>query len=83
MSQDILEPVSDENDLYNLKKSTKVIPCICPRCNIKHKRRLFWTGIGIPKRYCNSCEDIVANIAANMNVSCYRTASTSKIPAYS
>ena len=45
------------------KKSNKSQPtyktstqCVCPRCGKPHNRMLYWTGRGIPRKYCPSCE---------------------------
>ena len=29
--------------------------CWCPRCGKKHKRKIFFTGRGVPKFYCKEC----------------------------
>lgn len=29
--------------------------CICPKCGVRHKMRLCWTGSGVPRKFCNSC----------------------------
>jgi hypothetical protein len=33
--------------------------CICPRCNVEHIMKLHWVGRGIPKKYCESCLEII------------------------
>lgn len=40
----------------------KTIRCICPKCGRKHKRALFWSGRGVPKKFCNNCAPIVQDI---------------------
>jgi len=37
----------------------KITPCICPRCGNSHRLRLFWTGRGVPRKYCQSCQKAV------------------------
>jgi len=34
----------------------KLIECICPMCEKKHKRLIYWTGNGIPRKKCLDCE---------------------------
>jgi hypothetical protein len=34
-------------------KSTQ---CKCPRCGIIHVRRIDWTGNGVPRIYCRTCD---------------------------
>jgi hypothetical protein len=34
------------------RKKTK---CQCPKCGRIHIRSIYWTGKGMPKRYCNKC----------------------------
>ena len=29
--------------------------CICPRCGRKHKKSIFFIGIGTPKKFCRLC----------------------------
>jgi len=31
------------------------IECICPKCGIRHKMKLCWTGSGVPRKFCNAC----------------------------
>jgi len=37
----------------------KLIECICPMCEKKHKRLIYWTGNGIPRKRCLDCENTV------------------------
>lgn len=39
-----------------ISSTNKVHECICPRCKKKHKKRIFFTGIGIPRINCNTCK---------------------------
>jgi hypothetical protein len=57
-----LPPVADKNDLYNLKRTTRVVECICPNCGCAHKRKIFYTGRGLPRKFCVSCEDLADSI---------------------
>ena len=29
--------------------------CLCPKCRSEHRRWMFWTGRGQPRKYCNNC----------------------------
>ena len=29
--------------------------CICPRCRKRHKKKMKFTGRGIPRIYCRDC----------------------------
>ena len=29
--------------------------CLCPRCGRKHKKTIFFTGKGTPKKFCRLC----------------------------
>ena len=33
----------------------KEIICICHKCRRRHKKKLFWVGNGIPRKYCCNC----------------------------
>jgi len=30
--------------------------CICPCCGRKHKKSIFYTGKGTPKKFCRMCQ---------------------------
>lgn len=34
----------------------KYVECICPKCQIKHKKRMLWAGRGTPKKFCDVCK---------------------------
>jgi len=29
--------------------------CFCPFCEKEHTRDMYWTGRGMPKKYCKEC----------------------------
>ena len=35
---------------------TELIKVKCPKCERIYKRRVYWTGNGMPRIYCNSCQ---------------------------
>lgn len=37
------------------------VECICPRCGVTHKLKFFWSGRGIPKKYCIVCKNTIAS----------------------
>ena len=37
------------------------VECICPRCGSRHKLSFFWSGRGIPKKYCIVCKGIISS----------------------
>jgi hypothetical protein len=38
------------------------VECVCPKCGVRHKLKLLWTGRGKPKKYCPPCKIFVATI---------------------
>lgn len=40
------------------KTSRKLTECICPMCGKKYKRKIFWTGNTIPRKFCSDCKDL-------------------------
>jgi hypothetical protein len=38
----------------------KDIECICPLCRQTHVMELYWTGLGIPRKYCKPCLSIIS-----------------------
>jgi len=50
----------------SFKKMTK---CICPNCKEEHKKKMHWTGKGIPKKYCHNCSKTtnISNLDPGIN----------------
>jgi hypothetical protein len=42
----------------NLDCEKAIIECICPKCGVRHKIKLCWTGLGVPRKFCNACRKI-------------------------
>lgn len=40
----------------------RAVQCLCPKCNKRHSAKLFWTGSGTPRLYCQRCRDLIATI---------------------
>ena len=36
-----------------------LVECVCPKCGVRHKMKLCWTGTGIPRKYCAACKKSV------------------------
>lgn len=36
------------------------VECICPRCGVRHKLSFFWSGRGVPKKYCIVCKGVIS-----------------------
>ena len=49
-------------DAQNNYTNGMTIECICPKCGIGHKMKLFWSGRGKPKKYCPPCKGFVSTI---------------------
>jgi len=47
----------DMRQQHKLYKSTETYHiCKCPTCEKTYKKKLYWTGNGIPKVFCDSCQ---------------------------
>jgi len=33
------------------------VECICPSCGKIHIMKVYWTGRGVPRKFCQSCRD--------------------------
>jgi Zn ribbon nucleic-acid-binding protein len=40
----------------------KIIQHICPKCQKKFYKMIYWTGNGIPRKHCIICKQSVKNI---------------------
>lgn len=47
------------SDYEDVSSFAKLIKCICPMCRKKHKKLIYWTGNGTPRKRCHSCKIIV------------------------
>jgi hypothetical protein len=41
-----------------VKTDNKWTKCKCPMCGGEHKLKLFWTGKGTPRKYCEECKKL-------------------------
>ena len=48
------------SDYEDVSSFAKLIECICPMCEKKHTKMIYWTGNGIPRKRCLHCEKVVA-----------------------
>jgi rubredoxin len=50
---DDVDPGCDESsDFENMP-----FECICPSCGKTHAMKLYWTGRGVPRKFCPQCRD--------------------------
>jgi hypothetical protein len=42
------------------KKPTELIWCKCPKCEIGHIKKIYWTGNGVPRIFCSNCRDTLS-----------------------
>jgi hypothetical protein len=42
-----------------IKTPFKETECLCPLCEIKYTRFMYWTGRGIPRKHCPDCLRII------------------------
>jgi hypothetical protein len=47
--------LSDDNYLDFLDNDYPV-DCKCPKCGKIHRVTMFWTGRGVPRKYCPQCK---------------------------
>jgi uncharacterized radical SAM superfamily Fe-S cluster-containing enzyme len=42
---------------YNRVKDNmiKIVKCLCPKCRKNYYRKLYWSGNGMPRIYCQYC----------------------------
>jgi len=39
-------------------QTTKMnVVCVCPKCGKRHRVNSFWTGKGIPRKFCPACKN--------------------------
>jgi len=43
-------------ELPDLDCGKSLFECICPKCGVRHKMKLCWTGGGVPRKFCNACK---------------------------
>lgn len=39
------------------------VECKCPKCGVRHKMNIFWTGRGMPRKFCPSCRGVAGGIS--------------------
>jgi len=49
--------------LNKLKTKEVRTKCICPLCNITHYCYIYWTGKGIPRKFCRACGRFAKTVA--------------------
>ena len=46
-----------------IKPSYKQTRCLCPKCSKPHLVKMWWTGTGSPRKYCDGCRGIAKGVA--------------------
>lgn len=41
---------------------SRAVKCRCPKCGKTHSLKFFWTGNGIPRKYCHRCREAISGI---------------------
>jgi hypothetical protein len=47
---------------YNGPARYNITACVCPKCRLHHTQRMFWSGRGTPRKYCDSCREKTGDI---------------------
>ena len=55
----VLEDTDHDHDgaLESKGLGKSKIECICPGCGKIHIMKVYWTGRGVPRKFCQSCRD--------------------------
>ena len=60
----------DGNPSRELSSTRRNIECTCPKCGIKHKKKMNWKGRGKPKVFCEICRHYAGFIDEEMELEC-------------
>lgn len=41
------------------KRDEVMTTCRCPKCRELHRMKIFWTGRGMPWKYCHDCKLVI------------------------
>lgn len=71
VSTSLLEVISDEKvpgyrgmeEMQETGFSSRSVQCRCPKCGKTHFLKFFWTGTGIPRKYCHRCRESISGIS--------------------
>jgi hypothetical protein len=60
--KNIKETLEDADQSFDeapgVKGSSKSkVECICPGCGKLHVMKIYWSGRGVPRKFCQSCRD--------------------------
>jgi hypothetical protein len=47
---------------YETRTYDTMVVCKCPKCEVIHKIKMYWTGKGMPKIYCDKCMPVICKI---------------------
>lgn len=59
--QHVQETINNHKRWDLAKSQEKPVLCICPRCKVKHKKMMFWTGTSTPRFYCHDCKYLASH----------------------
>lgn len=48
------------DDTANYRSNVAIIWARCPLCGRSYEVEMFWTGRGVPRRFCRSCRETEA-----------------------
>ncbi len=60
------ELVTNDRFRLSVKSHEKRTTCICPLCKKKHHVKMWYTGHGVPYKYCQSCLNITGSQQGEM-----------------
>ena len=46
----------------------KKTQCRCPKCNVIHTKKIFWTGDTAPRIYCESCDGVIKRMTGFIGI---------------
>lgn len=53
--------LDDDCQVSDLECEKTFVECICPKCGVRHKLKLCWTGSGVPRKFCTACRKSALN----------------------
>jgi hypothetical protein len=43
-------------DTPSIPETRKAVICRCPNCGKEHPKVMYWTGKGVPRKFCRLCK---------------------------
>jgi hypothetical protein len=63
-----VENFINDEELLEYLDGDRAVECLCPRCGVHHLMFLFWTGRGMPRKFCPLCKGNTERIAPEQTV---------------